>query len=209
MRKEILTQYMAYVNEHGKQPVSIFKFCKEFGFNESEFYDEFADFSGIESAILSDVWMDTITTLQNQSFYAECSDTDKLLSVMYAYFENLKQHRSFLLVKFKDWNNPKEKMHAFKELKNQVFLYLNTLKLSEISNTGVSMVDKNIEKGSHAALFSNLLFVFHYWLNDKSKGFEKTDALIEKLFSLSFELLGSKSLNKAFDLGKFLLADLK
>jgi hypothetical protein len=209
MRKEILTQYMSYVNEHGKQPASVFKFCKEFEINESEFYDEFADFSGIESAVLSDVWNESISTLQVQSFYSECSDSDKLLSVMYAYFESLKQHRSFLLLRFKDWKNPKDKMDSFKELKKQVFLYLNTLKFIETANTGVGMVDKTLEKGSNSALFSNLLFVFHYWLNDKSKGFEKTDALIEKLFSLSFELLGSKSLNKAFDLGKFLLADLK
>jgi hypothetical protein len=49
----------------------------------------------------------------------------------------------------------------------------------------------------------------NFWLNDKSKGFEKTDACIEKSFALSFELISNNAIQKAFDFGKFLLAELK
>jgi hypothetical protein len=46
-------------------------------------------------------------------------------------------------------------------------------------------------------------------VKDRSKGFEKTDALIEKLFTLSFDMMETNSLKKVIDLGKFLVADFK
>ena len=48
------------------------------------------------------------------------------------------------------------------------------------------------------------LFILHFWLNDTSKGFEKTDVLIEKLIHTSQELSNSKPMESLIDLGKFL-----
>ena len=83
--------------------------------------------------------------------------------------------------------------------------YLESLNLEQIE-FGVAPIDKATGKLNQNALFANVLFVFHYWLNDRSKGFEKTDACIEKVFTLSFELMGNQTLKKAIDLGKFLLS---
>jgi hypothetical protein len=55
------------------------------------------------------------------------------------------------------------------------------------------------------ALWLNLLLVFGYWFRDQSAGFEDTDALIEKSVQLTMELFGRNTLDKAVDLGKFLI----
>ena len=48
------------------------------------------------------------------------------------------------------------------------------------------------------------LFVLKFWLNDHSKGFEKTDILIEKSVNTAFDLIDTKPVESLFDLGKFL-----
>jgi hypothetical protein len=50
----------------------------------------------------------------------------------------------------------------------------------------------------------NFLFVLTFWLNDNSKGFEKTDESIERSVNLAFDLMGKSALDAALDFGKFL-----
>ena len=53
-------------------------------------------------------------------------------------------------------------------------------------------------------MWTQFLLVHQYWLKDKSKGFEKTDAFIEKSTHLVFDLLGQSALDSALDLAKFI-----
>jgi hypothetical protein len=48
------------------------------------------------------------------------------------------------------------------------------------------------------------LFLLKFWMDDTSKGFEKTDVLIEKSVNTVVDLLNTKPLESLFDLGKFL-----
>jgi hypothetical protein len=86
--------------------------------------------------------------------------------------------------------------------------YIDQLDLPS-TDLGVPQLNKPINKLNSNALYLNLIFVLHYWVKDRSKGFEKTDALIEKLFTLSFDMMETNSLKKVIDLGKFLVADFK
>ena len=43
-----------------------------------------------------------------------------------------------------------------------------------------------------------------FWLSDTSKGFEKTDAFIEKSVNVVFEVFDNTRLDTILDLGKFL-----
>jgi hypothetical protein len=49
-----------------------------------------------------------------------------------------------------------------------------------------------------------MLFLLKFWMDDTSKGFEKTDILIEKSVNTVVDLLDTKPLESLFDLGKFL-----
>ncbi len=205
MRTEILNHYIKVVNTQEKEPQSVFRFCEELNIQESDFYDEFSDLEAVKEAILADMWAITVSALEDQSFYQEATSTDKLLSALYAFVEQLKKQRSYFLVVYKSWSNPTDSIKGLKEFRHRFLDYLDTLNLDQME-TGIAPVDKATGKINQNALFANVLFVFHFWLNDRSKGFEKTDACIEKVFTLSFELMGNQTLKKAIDLGKFLLA---
>jgi hypothetical protein len=53
------------------------------------------------------------------------------------------------------------------------------------------------------------LFILKFWMDDSSKGFEKTDVLIEKSVNTVVDLLDTKPLESLFDLGKFLWKEKK
>jgi len=203
MRTAIINSYMLWVNEHETEPKSVFKFCQKNDFSEAEFYDNFSDLQSVKEEILADIWVQSVKSLSEQDFYKEANANEKLLSVMYGFFENLKANRSYLSQAFKGWKNPTEPIHSLSPWRKEFLKYIDSIDLGSMS-IGVEMIDKNTKKVNSNALFANALFVFHFWLNDKSKGFEKTDACIEKLFVLSFDLMQNDTLKKAIDLGKFL-----
>lgn len=205
MRTEILNHYIKVVNTQEKEPQSVFRFCEELNIKEADFYDEFSDLEAVKEAILADMWTLTVNALEAQSFYLEASANDKLLSVLYAFVEQLKQQRSYFLITYKHWNKPTDSTNGIKEFRTRFIDFLESLGLDQMQ-TGFAPIDKAAGALNHNTLFANMLFVFHYWLSDRSKGFEKTDACIEKVFSLSFELMGNQTLKKAIDLGKFLLS---
>ena len=68
----------------------MFRFCEELNIKETEFYEEFPDLESVKEAILSEMWLITVNALEAQSFYQEAPSTDKLLSVLYAFVEQLK-----------------------------------------------------------------------------------------------------------------------
>lgn len=205
MRTEILNHYMKVVNTQEKEPQSVFRFCEELNIKETEFYEEFPDLESVKEAILSEMWLITVNALEAQSFYQEAPSTDKLLSVLYAFVEQLKQQRSYFLIAYKNWSKPTDNIKGMNEFRHTFTQYVDSLNLDQME-TGISPIDMTTGKLNQNALFANVLFVFHFWLNDRSKGFEKTDACIEKVFTLSFELMGNQTLKKAIDLGKFLLS---
>lgn len=208
MRAQIIQQYITSVKKNEKPPKGVFNFCEEMGIPEADFYNEFSDLDEINESILPGFWGEVVEALNEQSFYQEASAGDKLLSTLYAFFEKLKENRSFFLIAYKNWKNPQEAVIGIKHFRKAFLDYAKSIDLDS-TEIGVDVVDKNTAKLSHNALFANVLFVFHFWLNDRSKGFEKTDACIEKLFTLSLELIGNQTLKKAIDLGKFLFTQNK
>jgi hypothetical protein len=46
-----------------------------------------------------------------------------------------------------------------------------------------------------------------FWLDDNSKGFEKTDIFIEKSVNASFDILDTTPLKSVIDFGKFLFKE--
>lgn len=208
MRDQIIAHYIRFNNKNGKAPVSVFQFCEDCGLSERQFFDEFSDFDHLKEEILGDYWKNTVSKLEEQEFYQNTNDEEKFLAVAYGFFENLKDQRSFFLNFFGDWNSPKDLFHGFRNFREVVLKYIDQLDLPS-TDLGIPQINKPIEKLNSNALFLNLIFVLHYWVKDRSKGFEKTDALIEKLFTLSFDMMETNSLKKVIDLGKFLVSDFK
>jgi hypothetical protein len=54
------------------------------------------------------------------------------------------------------------------------------------------------------ALWVQLVFVLHFWINDSSTGFEKTDEAIEKGVNVTFDLFQRSPIDNLIEYGKFL-----
>ena len=70
-KTKIITGYVEYVLEHGKQPASVFKFAKELKMKEEEFYTYFTSFESIKSAVWAKLFDDTIGNLESQEVYKD------------------------------------------------------------------------------------------------------------------------------------------
>jgi hypothetical protein len=51
--------------------------------------------------------------------------------------------------------------------------------------------------------------LLNFWIKDTSKGFEATDAAIEKSVTLGFKLMGENMLDQVFDFGKFMFQNMR
>jgi hypothetical protein len=100
----------------------------------------------------------------------------------------------------------KEGLKNLKSLK----LFRNHFKdfIATIIDTNTSMVSDKISKVTKPVFaegaWIQFLFLLKFWMDDTSKGFEKTDVLIEKSVNTVVDLLDTKPLESLFDLGKFL-----
>ncbi|KYG74025.1 MULTISPECIES: TetR family transcriptional regulator C-terminal domain-containing protein [Roseivirga] len=201
--EKIREGYISYVLEHGKKPESIFKFIKDLKIKEEDFYESFNSFENIEKQIWLSIFNDTLEMVKNDSVYDEYSVREKMLAFFYSFIEKLKGHRSYILQTVPKKIRPEltpyyliEVRKAFKDWVNE--LLLEGEETEEIEKRPV------ISKKYDEALWLQFLFVIGFWIKDESRGFEKTDAAIEKSVNLAFDLMGRGPLDAIVDFGKFL-----
>ncbi len=202
-QEKIREGYVAYVLENGSAPASIFKFIKDLKIKEEEFYDHFNSFENIEKDIWLNLFNSTIETIKADAVYDEYSVREKMLAFFYTYVEQLKGNRSFILQtvpkKMKPELTPYYLIEVRKSFKSWVGeLLMEGEETDEIENRPL------IGKRYDEALWLQFLFVVGFWVKDDSKGFEKTDAAIEKSVNLAFDLMGRGPLDAMLDFGKFL-----
>lgn len=201
--EKIREGYISYVLEHGKKPESIFKFIKALKIKEEDFYESFNSFENIEKQIWFSIFNETLEMVKNDSVYDEYSVREKMLAFFYSFIEKLKGHRSYILQTVPKKIRPEltpyyliEVRKAFKDWVNE--LLLEGEETEEIEKRPV------ISKKYDEALWLQFLFVIGFWIKDESRGFEKTDAAIEKSVNLAFDLMGRGPLDAIVDFGKFL-----
>lgn len=203
-RKQILDGYLSYVLENGTQPASVFKFAKSIKLKEEEFYTYFTSFESIRSAIWMGIFENTVQTIQEQEVYESYSSREKFLSFLFTWIEELKKNRSYLLLMYSD------KVKSLKSLTQDTKEFKIQFKefATEVIATGKETQEiasrPYISEKYDEALWLQLAFVFRFWLDDNSPGFEKTDAAIEKAVNLAFDLMGKSALDSFLDFAKFL-----
>lgn len=199
----ILEGYMNYVLEQNHEPKNVFLLCKELRVSEADFYT----FYGSLDALRADFWVkifeNTLKALQLDENYESFSHREKLLTLYFTLFENLTLNRSYVLYVLKD---SKKGLGVLKELSKMRNLFKDYV--AEVLDTQVHVSDKRIQNIIKPALsegaWIQFLTVLKFWLDDDSKGFEKTDLMIEKSLKASFDLIDTTPLESVFDLGKFL-----
>lgn len=202
-RDGFIDAYIEQVLEHGEAPASVWKFCKHLDVPEADFYKHFASLQALEGAIWAQLATRTIETLHADEDYAGYSTREKWLAFSFTYLENLKAYRSFALERFP---------------RAESCLCSGRLKKLEaaISEFAEEVIEAGKEEGTIAdrgpllqaypkAFFGHIIWISHFFLDDESENFERTDAAIEKSVNLAFDLVGNQVLDNIVDFARFIL----
>jgi hypothetical protein len=201
--EKIIADYRDFVLSEGKQPASVYKFCKDYGFREDEFYAHFGSFEGLEKSIWKGYIESTRNRMENDEDYRGFNTREKILTFYFSLAELLKSDRSFALHQLRSWKNPSMVPTFLKGFKDSFKDWINTV-LNEGKSSGEIAQRPYLDKRYDLLFWMHFMFILQFWSNDESAGFEKTDAAIEKSVNLAFDLIGKGVLDSAIDFGKFL-----
>jgi len=200
LKEQIVTAYVDYVLTEQKDPASVYAFAKHLGVSESEFYKHFNQFSDIDRSIWEDAATSAIDSLKASGEFQAYSTREKLLGLFYTLIEVLNTQRSYFIYSL---NNGKMSLKSPEGLKTPLMAFAQ-----EVIQQGLAGKEleerKFISERYPDAVWMNAMFILNFWSSDKSQGFTKTDAAIEKSVNLMLELMGKSALDSMLDLGKFL-----
>jgi len=207
MKNKIKEQFIDYLLDQGKEPESIYKFCKKLKIKESEFYENYNSFKQINAEVWKDLMNETIVSIQNEEVYANYSVREKLLSFLYTYIEMLKAKRSYILKCYESLEKPlnMKKNPEFSDARRVFEEFMNDLVVEgqetrEIEPRPIPQIMAKYPEW----IWMLVLSITDFWINDNSKLFEKTDTLIEKSVNTTMDWMARTPLDSLFDLVKFL-----
>ena len=199
---DILALYMEHALEHEHFPKSVYKFCKVNKIEESVFYKNYASLDTVKHSVWGAFFDNVQALLEKNEAFSSLSRKDRLLSFYYTFFEVLLLNRSYVLMALNQGDQPMKNLGQLKDLRKSVKRYAE--ELIEEGNEDKSRFTTNPVELFSEATWAQLLLLIKFWLSDTSKGFEKTDALIEKSVNVVFEVFDNTRLDTILDLGKFL-----
>ena len=204
--QDIISMYMNYVLEHNKQPASVYIFSKENKIEEQDFYQHFTSFDSLEKSIFTEFFNNTLHVLAKSEDYESFDARNKLLSFYFTFFEMLTANRSYVVFALENEKSALKKLKLLHGLRTEFKKYIHNLDI-ETLEVKQERLEKLQEKALTESAWGQLLFTIKFWLEDTSKGFEKTDVFIEKSVNASFDVLNIAPVKSVLDLGKFLFKE--
>lgn len=205
---KIIALYINDVLEDNHNIKNVYVFCKKNSISEVDFYSFFGSLDAVKDAVWVKFLENAVATIEKDENYNSYSDKNKLLALFFTMFEILTLNRSYVTYVLEDNKSNLHNLSQLKYLRNRFKLYV-----VDIIETTTSENKANVTKITKP-IFSEgawiqFLLILKFWLNDNSKGFEKTDIVIEKSINTVVDLLDTKPLEGLFDLGKFLFKESK
>ena len=200
---KIISIYMNDVLLNNMEPKNIYVFCNNHNIDESDFYSFFGSFEALKQEIWVKFFENVVTNIEKDASYATYSDKDKLLSLYFALFELLTLNRSYVLFGLKENKQGLKNLRDLKHFRNRFKDFITDI-IEEGSTASSDKFLKVTKPVFSEGAWIQFLFLLKFWIDDTSKGFEKTDILIEKSVNTVVGLLDTKQLENLFDLGKFL-----
>ncbi len=201
--ERIIELYMRDVLLSSTTFSSVYAFAEKHDFDESQFYEHFSSFEHIEKRIFAFFCVQTTTLLEKSKEYFDFDKKQKLLSFYYTFFEVLSANRSYVLLRLKNHKSKLKSLKLLTRLREEYLNFIDDLDLERIDFKKEELNDVR-DKGLKEAAWLQLLIVLEFWLNDESKGFEKTDIFIEKSIRATFDLIDVAPIKSIVDLAKFM-----
>jgi hypothetical protein len=211
-QEKIRQAYSEYLLENGKQPESVYAFCKKLKIKEVDFYEEYSSFPQIESDIWKAIFIEARAATEKEEVYQNYSVREKLLAFLYTWIEILKNNRSYILKSYEGFEKPiyMKRNAQLVDFKASFYDFMNELLMEARETREVEQRAIPQLMQRYPDLFwAKTLYILDFWVNDTSKSFEKTDTMIEKTVNTAFDLLGRSPLDSLFDLGKFIFQNRK
>ena len=205
---KIISLYMDYVLSHQATPKNIFTFCKENTIDEADFYSFFGSFGNLRQMIWVKFFENVQLTILKDDAYPTYSDKNKLLTLYFSLFELLTLNRSYVVYSLKENDKGLKNLADLKLFRNEFKAFINQI-IAENPKPDFVKLDKFTKPVFSEGAWIQFLLLLKYWIEDTSKGFEKTDILIEKSVNTVVDLLDTKPLESLIDLGKFLWKERK
>jgi len=202
-RKQWIDVYMNHLLELETPPTSVYKFAKDNGTEESNFYEFFGSFDGIRAAIWNAFFEESMALAIKQPEYDSLSNQEKMLTFFYTFFELLTANRSYVLLALPKHGDLMEYRTQLKGLRRRVKDFAATLIEEENEQKHIKFLKQPVAFFSEGAWLQTL-FLMKYWLEDSSPQFENTDMAIEKSVRAVFDVFQTKPLESVVDFGKFL-----
>ena len=199
----VISKYMDYVLEKNEEPKNVFSFCKENKISETDFYAFFGSFEALKQEVWVKFFQNASITITKEVAFETYSNKNKLLTLYFTLFEILTLNRSYVLFSLLENKEGLKNLKNLKKFRNQFKSFIVDIIESDVSvkNDKITRITQPVfTEGA----WIQFLFLLKFWMDDTSKGFEKTDVLIEKSVNTVVDLLDTKPLESLFDLGKFL-----
>lgn len=200
---KIISIYMETVLTEERFPTSVFKFCKNNNFTETEFYSHFGSFDGIQKEIWNSFYTQTINLMERDSSYENFENREKILTFYYTFFEILTLNRSYVLFVLREHRDMMKNLSQLKGLRSNIKEFSSGLIREDNETKNLKVLKRSPQVFSEGAWLQTL-FLLKYWMDDNSAGFENTDIAIEKSVRAIFDLFDNSPLESILDFGKFL-----
>jgi hypothetical protein len=202
-KDDLISLYMNEVLEKEEFPGTVYRFCKDNGLEEQEFYQFFGSFSGLEKGIWELFFEHTLNMLQKSKEYEAYTNREKLLTFYFSFFELLTVNRSYVLFALKRHKAPLKNLEQLRGLRKQVKGFARDL-LKQANENKQNGLLKQPEMIFAEGAWIQMLFLLKFWMDDNSPRFEGTDVAIEKSVNTVFEIFDNTPLERVLDFGKFL-----
>ena len=201
--KKIIELYMDSVLSQNASPKNVYLFCKENEIEESDFYSFFGSFENIRQVIWGRFFENAVMTINKEEAYASYSDKNKLLTLFYTLFEILTLNRSYALFSLQENKNSLKNLKDLSLLRTEFKEFIANI-IDENEHAGLANLAKITKPVFSEGAWIQFLLILKFWMDDTSKGFEKTDIIIEKSVNTAVDIFNTKPLESLIDLGKFL-----
>lgn len=202
-REDLMSKYMDYVLEHEKNPKSVYKFTKDIGVEEAEFYAHFGNFDGLKSQIWEHFYQNASQLMDSNEEVMQYGSREKMLTFFFTFFEILTANRSYVIYVLDAHDDMMKNMSQLKGLRKNIKSFAKELIAEDNVDKKFNFL-KNSESVFSEGAWIQFLFLLKFWKDDQSPGFEKTDVAIEKSVNTVFDVFDNTPLEKVFDFGKFL-----
>ncbi len=205
-KSSIIASYMNYILEHNQQPKTPATFATYLAISEKELYSFFGSLAKIEQELFSSFCDKTVELLNQNEAYEQYDEKGKLLSFYFTFFELLTANKTVVSFCLNQHKNILKNAKTLTQLRQNFNNYSESIAPESVSDLP-STIQNFKEKATKEYYWMQLVATLHFWLNDDSLNFEKTDLFIEKGLKVTFDLKEHTPLESLLDFGKFLFKE--